>query len=94
MTLVLACARVSWKTTMPSISPADIATQKQAAAPVVLLTPKEAAPLLKVSLSLLAKMRMRGDGPPYIKVGRLIRYPESAIAQWMKSRQRLSTSEH
>jgi predicted DNA-binding transcriptional regulator AlpA len=59
----------------------------------VLLTPKEAAKLLKVSLSWLAKARMRGDGPPYIRIGRSIRYAEVALVQWMKSRQRLSTSE-
>ena len=58
-----------------------------------LLTPKEAAHLLRVSLSWLAKARMRGDGPPYIKIGRAVRYTEAALLQWMKSRQRLSTSE-
>ena len=66
---------------------------KPPAAPIVLLTPKEAAKLLKVSLSWLAKARMRGDGPPYIQIGRSIRYAEAALIQWMKSRQRLSTSE-
>jgi predicted DNA-binding transcriptional regulator AlpA len=58
-----------------------------------LLTAKEAGVLLKVSLSWLAKARMRGDGPPYICIGRSIRYAEAALIQWMKSRQRLSTSE-
>ena len=56
-----------------------------------LLTAKDAAVFLKVSLSWLAKARMRGDGPPYICVGRSIRYAETALIQWMKSRQRLST---
>jgi hypothetical protein len=59
----------------------------------VLLTPAEAAQILKVSLSWLAKARMRGDGPPYVPVGRSIRYSEAALLQWVKSRQRLSTSE-
>jgi predicted DNA-binding transcriptional regulator AlpA len=59
----------------------------------VLLTPKEAARSLKLSDSWLAKARMRGDGPPYIQIGRSIRYAESALIQWMKSRQRLSTNE-
>jgi len=58
-----------------------------------LLTPKEAADLLRVSMSWLAKARMRGDGPPYLRIGRSIRYSEAALLQWMKSRQRLSTSE-
>jgi predicted DNA-binding transcriptional regulator AlpA len=67
--------------------------QKPIAPTMVLLTAKEAARLLKVSLSWLAKARMRGDGPPYIRIGRSIRYAETALIQWMKSRQRLSTSE-
>jgi predicted DNA-binding transcriptional regulator AlpA len=59
-----------------------------------LLTAKEIGTRLRVSLSWLAKARMRGDGPPYIRIGRSIRYGEDALAQWMKSPQRLSTSEH
>jgi len=58
-----------------------------------LLTAKEVAARLKVSVSWLAKSRMRGDGPPYICIGRSIRYTEPGVIQWMKSRQRLSTSE-
>lgn len=65
------------------------------AAPVIstTLTANEVARILNVSLSWLAKARMRGDGPPYLPVGRSIRYTEAALLQWMKSRQRLSTSE-
>jgi predicted DNA-binding transcriptional regulator AlpA len=59
----------------------------------VVLTPKEAAQRLRLSSSWLAKARMRGDGPPYIPIGRAIRYTEAALIQWMKSRQRLSPSE-
>jgi predicted DNA-binding transcriptional regulator AlpA len=69
------------------------AAQKPAAPTMVLLRPDDAAKLLKVSLSWLAKARMRGDGPAFIKVGRSVRYVESVLSQWMKSRQRLSTSE-
>jgi excisionase family DNA binding protein len=50
-----------------------------------LLTPKEAAELLKVSRSWLAKARMRGDGPPFIRIGRSIRYRLEAFIQWMQS---------
>ena len=69
------------------------APQKLGTPSIVLLTPKETAGRLKVSTSWLAKARMRGDGPPYIRIGRSIRYSEAAVLQWMKSRQRLSTSE-
>jgi predicted DNA-binding transcriptional regulator AlpA len=58
-----------------------------------LLTPKEAANFLRLSVSWLAKARMRGDGPPYVKLGRAIRYRKGALVQWLRSRQRLSTSE-
>jgi predicted DNA-binding transcriptional regulator AlpA len=58
-----------------------------------LLTPREAADFLRVSESWLAKARMRGDGPPYVKVGRSVRYRDGALVQWLKSRARLSTSE-
>jgi excisionase family DNA binding protein len=68
-------------------------SRRLSAPSVALLTPKEAARLLKVSTSFLAKARMRGDGPPFIKVGRAVRYGEAALIQWMKSRNRQSTSE-
>jgi predicted DNA-binding transcriptional regulator AlpA len=67
--------------------------QKPSVPATTVLTPKEAAKFIKFSLSWLAKARMRGDGPPYIKLRRSIRYTEAALLQWMKSRQRLSTSE-
>jgi hypothetical protein len=59
----------------------------------VLLTPWDAAELLKISISWLAKARMRGDGPTYTKVGRSIRYRKADLIHWLKARQRLSTSE-
>ena len=58
-----------------------------------LLTARDAANLLRLSSSWLAKARMRGDGPPYIKLGRSIRYSETALLLWMKAHQRLSTSQ-
>jgi predicted DNA-binding transcriptional regulator AlpA len=58
-----------------------------------LLTARDAADLLRLSPSWLAKSRMRGDGPPYVKLGHSVRYSEGALVQWMKSRLRLSTSQ-
>jgi predicted DNA-binding transcriptional regulator AlpA len=81
---------------MPSnMAPSGIAVPRKPAIPdFILLSPKEAAHRLKVSTSWLAKARMRGDGPPFIKIGsRAIRYAEAALIQWTKGRQRLSTSE-
>jgi hypothetical protein len=50
-----------------------------------LLTPKEYAKAAKVSVSWLAKARKRGDGPPFVRFGRSVRYfpprmPVSAVA--------------
>ena len=58
-----------------------------------LLPPGDAANLLHLSTSWLAKARMSGEGPPYVKLGRSVRYRESALVQWLKSLTRLSTSE-
>ena len=56
-----------------------------------LLTAKEAGMYLKVSVSWLAKARMRGDGPPYIRIA--ARYAEATLVHWMNSQQHFSTSD-
>jgi hypothetical protein len=56
------------------------------------LTPRQAAAVLGMSESWLAKSRMRGDGPPYRQFGRAIRYSPTGIANWARNRQRYSTS--
>jgi predicted DNA-binding transcriptional regulator AlpA len=58
-----------------------------------LLTAEDAAARLRLSPSWLAKARMRGDGPPFVKLGRSVRYGESALAKWTRSHTRNSTSE-
>jgi hypothetical protein len=80
---------------MPSLPTSERASpEKPSPAIPTLLTPKEAAKRLKVSTSWLAKLRMRGDGIPYIVIGgRAIRYSESTLLLWLNSRRRLSTSE-
>jgi predicted DNA-binding transcriptional regulator AlpA len=58
-----------------------------------LLHPADVAKLLKVRLSWLAKSRLSGTGPRFVKIGRAVRYAESAVRDFVKSRQRNSTSE-
>lgn len=53
-----------------------------------LMTPKEAAAFLRLSLSWLAKARMAGEGPPFMQFGRPIRYSKNAVIRWMKLQQR------
>jgi predicted DNA-binding transcriptional regulator AlpA len=77
-----------------TVQPSQVFSKPGSHAPAaILLTAGETAERLKVSLSWLAKARMRGDGPPFIKVGRAIRYSEAALLQWMRAHQHLSTSE-
>jgi len=71
----------------------NVARKQLAPATAKLLKAIEAHQLLNVSVSWLAKARMRGDGPPFIKIGRNVRYSEAALLQWMRAHQRLSTSE-
>jgi predicted DNA-binding transcriptional regulator AlpA len=65
----------------------------QAAQQDILLTATDAARILRVSLSWLAKARLRGDGPRFVKVGRSVRYPEVYVREYIKIRTRSSTSE-
>ena len=47
---------------------------RNASMPEGLLTPNEFAERHKVSLSWLAKARKRGEGPPFVRFGRSVRY--------------------
>jgi len=67
-------------------------SEKSSSAIPVLLSPKEAADKCRCSVSFLAKKRMTGDGPPFIKRGRSVLYAEPVLLQWLKSRTRMSTS--
>ena len=58
-----------------------------------LLHPRDVGKILNVSLSWLAKARLSGDGPRFVKVGRAVRYPQSAVREYIKARTRGSTSE-
>jgi predicted DNA-binding transcriptional regulator AlpA len=64
----------------------------QSADPRADLAAKQAARHLNLSESWLAKRRVNGDGPPYVKLGGAVRYAEASLQQWMKGEQRNSTS--
>jgi len=54
----------------------------------------EAAEYLGLSASTLAKMRLRGDGPPFLKAGRrIVLYDRSDLEAWLDTRRRHSTSD-
>ena len=58
-----------------------------------LLTTAEVAERLRVSTSFLAKARVSGQGPRFIKVGRACRYRLSDLELYERSCARASTSE-
>lgn len=47
------------------------------------MAPPEVAELLGVPLRTLGQWRYRGVGPPYVVVGRHIRYREAEIERWL-----------
>jgi predicted DNA-binding transcriptional regulator AlpA len=56
--------------------------------------PIDAAAFLGLSVSTLAKMRLRGDGPRYAKIGkRVVLYALKDLEVWVEARKRNSTSE-
>jgi predicted DNA-binding transcriptional regulator AlpA len=55
--------------------------------------PRQFAQITGIPESTLAKLRMTGDGPPYVKIGRSVRYPVRAGLEWMAAHRRRSTSE-
>jgi len=57
------------------------------------LTPNQAAEYIGLSTSTLAKMRHRGDGPRYMKVGNRVRYAVADLDAFMANHAATSTSE-
>jgi predicted DNA-binding transcriptional regulator AlpA len=58
-----------------------------------LLDADDVAKRLGVSSSWLAKSRLDGTGPRFIKIGRAVRYAPSAVREFILRHQRNSTSE-
>jgi hypothetical protein len=56
------------------------------------LRTRDAAHYLRISSSTLAKMRLRGDGPPYSLAGRrVILYDQHDLDEWLGRTRRVST---
>ncbi len=52
-----------------------------------------AAKLAGIAQKTLENMRSRGDGPPFLKLGRLVRYDPRDIEDWKAARRFQSTGE-
>lgn len=49
-----------------------------------MLSTGDAADYLGVSIDTLARWRMNGVGPKYVKSGRYVRYPAHYLVQWFR----------
>ena len=57
------------------------------------LTQDEAAKMLRISSRSLARYRLEGTGPAYMKAGHRVLYRNADILAWLDSRKVKSTSE-
>lgn len=59
-----------------------------------LINAEQAATILNISPSTLAKMRLSGGSPRYIKLGRRVAYRPADIEAWIEAQSFGSTSEY
>jgi predicted DNA-binding transcriptional regulator AlpA len=61
----------------------------------ILFRPPKAAAYVGLSVSTLAKQRLRGDGPKFIRLSpRAIGYLQGDLDEWLAAKRCLSTSEY
>jgi excisionase family DNA binding protein len=58
------------------------------------LTPDEAARYVRSAKSTLAKLRVRGGGPRFVRIGKAVRYRRTDLDAWMERSAANSTSEY
>lgn len=51
-----------------------------------LWTPKETSEFLGLSVATLAQQRWRGVGPPFLRLGRTVRYRPDAVETWLEQK--------
>jgi predicted DNA-binding transcriptional regulator AlpA len=78
--------------------PAGLADPEPAGRPIprdpdVLLFGAEAAYLAGLSVRTFESLRLRGGGPPFVKLGRAVRYRRGDVLAWAAGKLRRSTSD-
>ena len=53
------------------------------AAPPSLLTERDLCARLRLSPAHVQAMRRNGTGPQFVRIGKAVRYPEVAVADWL-----------
>ena len=49
-----------------------------------LMTETEVAEWIRIKAATLRNWRHRGDGPPWVHVGRYVRYRPAAVREWLE----------
>ncbi len=71
----------------PSVTATPVPRKSLTNLPPEVVRPVEAACLLSVSLSLLKKWRVQGDGPRFVRLGgRAIGYRRADLSDWIAAR--------
>lgn len=58
------------------------------------VTTREASQLTGISEATLVTWRSRGGGPPFSKVGSLVRYRRRSLLEFMRQREQRNTADH
>jgi predicted DNA-binding transcriptional regulator AlpA len=66
---------------------------EQAAPPLRLMRPPQVADALGTTVGHLAKLRLTGRGPAFVRLGRSIAYDERELRRWIDARTFKSTAE-
>jgi predicted site-specific integrase-resolvase len=60
--------------------------------PEGLLTPALTGQVLGISPQTLARWRVEGKGPPFVKLGGRVAYRQATLQSWIEGREKQSTS--
>ena len=74
------------------LKPADLVAEFWAAPPEALFAQPTISAVLDLSQDWCERARWSGNGPPYIRIIRAIRYRKADIIQWIDQRRVTSTS--
>lgn len=58
------------------------------------VTTQEASQLTGISQATLVTWRSRGGGPPFSKIGSLVRYRRRSLLEFMRQREQRNTADH
>jgi predicted DNA-binding transcriptional regulator AlpA len=74
-------------TPLPALEPTRMTNER------TVLDPRSASTYLGIAVQTLARWRVEGAGPPFLKLGTAIRYDRSDLDTWLDARRQRSTTE-